>query len=138
MRGAFAAMILALASCGGGDGLLVADGWARPNPEVTDRAAIYLSIVNEGATEGAVVGASSERCDAIEIHETVAAGDIVEMKRLDEIVLPAGRAVEMEPGGLHLMCVGVTEALVEGDAFSLDVELQSGSLLQTSVVVEDR
>ena len=138
MRGAVVAMILALASCGGGGGLSVADAWARPNPEVVDRAAIYLSIVNDGDTEDAVVGASSEECDAIETHETVESGDIAEMRPLDEIVLPAGRAVEMQPGGLHLMCVGITEALVEGDAFDLELEMRSGSLLQASVVVEDR
>lgn len=136
MAGALSVMI-GLGACGD-SGVVVEDAWARSSPTVADTAAVYLTIANDSSEEEVIVGADSDRCDSMQIHETAMVGDVMEMRRLEELLVPAGRAVQMEPGGLHLMCLGVNEPLVLGDTFIVDLESRGGSSLTFEVVVEDR
>lgn len=126
-----------LAGCGGSD-LEVSDAWARSTPAVADTAAIYLTIANGSSSDQELVGAGSDRCTSVEIHETTMDGDVMAMARLDTLEIPVGDTVRLEPGGLHLMCIGILEPLVEGDTFAVDLESRAGEALSVEVVVEDR
>lgn len=114
------------------------DAWARSTPAVADTAAVYLTLTNDSENEQSIVGATSDRCGSMEIHETTIDGGVMEMDRLGELVIPAGETVHLEPGGLHLMCLGVEEPLVADDSFVVDLEMRTDRLLRLDVKVEDR
>lgn len=133
-----ALLALVVVACGGDGGVEVVDAWARPSPEVAASAAFYVSLDNNADTGDAIVGATSGRCGSIEVHETVVDEDVMEMQQVDELVLPPGETVVMEPGGFHLMCMMVSESLAEGEIVDVDITLRSGSTMTVSVDVEDR
>lgn len=139
-RAIAAALLLALAgaACGGDGGVEVADAWARPTPEVAERAAVYMSLANNGDNDAVVVGASAGRCGSMEVHQTVVEDDVMEMQRIAELVVPPGETVVMEPGGFHLMCMMVTQPFVEGETIGVDIEFRDGTSQTVSVDVEDR
>lgn len=101
---------LMLAGCGqapAGDGLEVIDARVRALIPGQDKTAAYFIANNRGRKPAILVGAESTAARAIEMHTTVQDGDVMRMRRLNEVVIPPGEAVRFEPGGRHLMLFGV-------------------------------
>lgn len=80
-----------------------------------DKTVGYFSVTNEGGRPVALVAARAQGVRAIEIHTTLRDGDMVRMRRLNEVVVAPGETVAFEPGGRHLMLFGVTELPAEID-----------------------
>ena len=72
-----------------------------------DKTAAYVDLYNDGAAPITLIGARSTHARAIEIHESVTAGDKVRMRRVKSVVIPGKETVRLAPGGLHLMLFGV-------------------------------
>jgi hypothetical protein len=76
----------------------------------------YLAIANGGAEADRLVSASADFAGKVEIHEMTMEGDVMKMRPLDAgIEIPAGGAVELKPGGLHIMFMSLKEQLKAGD-----------------------
>lgn len=137
--------------CGGGgddggsgagrsDGIAVVDAWARPSPATVTDAAVYVSMANAGGVDDEIVAMASERCVSVIPHVTSFDDDgVASMNDVgDALSLPAGDAIEMEPNGLHLMCLGIDAPFVVGETFPIDIEFSRQGLVSAPVVVEDR
>ena len=141
--------VLAGSGCGGGGGgapstLRVDDAWARSTPATASTAAVYLTIENGTATDDALAGADVAPALArgLMLHRTMttSSGEEMDMSSMTEtssIDVPAGSAATLEPGGDHLMLMGVRKELVVGTAFELTLHFRSGTELTTSVEVRD-
>lgn len=135
MKYALAALLLAFAaaSCGAPQdtteqaapapaaGVEVRDAWAAPTPGGVAVSAGYLTIANGGAEADALIGASSPRAGHVEIHEMVMEGDVMRMRPLPRLDIPAGGEASLAPGGAHLMFMDVIAPFAEGE--SVDVTL---------------
>jgi copper(I)-binding protein len=136
-------LIFTVAACGSGSaspdsgGLpTVSDAWVRP-PVGADRpAAGYMTITNPGVDADRLIGASSPIASSVEIHETVA-GDsgMMAMQPVDEIEVAPGAPVTLEPGGYHLMLMGVTDMPAVGQTveITLTFELAGDIVVQAEV-----
>lgn len=152
MRSATAAVLAALllAACGGDDasdalviddGLAVLDAWTRPSPPTVDEAAIYVTVENRDAPDDRLIGASSDRCVVVTPHLTeVDEDEVARMSEadVDQLGLVAGDRVEMTPTGLHLMCLGLVDALTDGDRFDLTLQFAEHTPVTVEVQVEQR
>lgn len=116
-----------------GEALSIVDAWARP-ADAGDHSAAYMTIVNEGGADVAIVDASAPVGDT-ELHESVDEDGVHRMDHVESIVVPAGEAVELNPGGLHIMLMNLVEDLEEGDEFEVTLVLDSGDELQVPVEV---
>lgn len=113
----------------------------RASPQVADAAAFYVTIENRGSTHARLVGAGSDRGGAIEIHNSMMDDQgVMRMGQAEPPLLasPAGGTLEMAPGGLHVMCLQVTEAPQLGEEIDLTLEFDSGESLEVVVSIEDR
>jgi len=74
----------------------------------------------------------------VEIHETVELdGGVMRMQRVDGgVAVPAGGRVAFEPGGRHLMVIGITVDLAEGDALPLVLEFERAGRVEVQARVE--
>jgi copper(I)-binding protein len=84
----------------------------------------------EGAEEDDVlVSATSPACGMVELHETQMSDGVMSMQHLPQgIPVPAGETVSLEPGGLHVMCMGVQSPLTVGEMVEVALEFEnSGS-----------
>jgi copper(I)-binding protein len=80
----------------------VKDAWARATVQGQKASGAFMKLTaKEGAT---LVGVSSPVAGVAEVHEMKMDGDVMRMRALDAgLALPAGKAVELKPGGYHVM-----------------------------------
>jgi periplasmic copper chaperone A len=113
--------VVAVAACGTPGRPTVSDAWVRATAAGADSSAAYLVITNPGPAD-ALVRASSTSADAVTLHQTTTdPSGMTEMGTLDVIGVPAGGTVKLEPGGLHLMIMGLHEPLVAGASVEIDL-----------------
>ncbi len=62
-----------------------------------------------------LVGAASPSAKIVEVHEMTMSGNVMAMRAVDDVPLPAGKTVEFKPGGYHVMLVELVKPLVKGD-----------------------
>jgi len=93
-----------------------------------ENTAVYLELTNNGTADTALLGASADFAADYELHETAMVDGVLEMQPLDpqRIELPAGETVVLEPGGLHVMAMGLTTQLAEDDVVEVELELDGG------------
>lgn len=75
----------------------------------------FFTIQNTGSEDDRLVSASTPIAKTTQIHEMAMEGDVMKMRELEDgLVIPAGETVVLEPGGKHLMLMGLTAAITEG------------------------
>ena len=108
--------------------------WSRATAATAPTAAAYMKITNNGAAVDRLVAAKSDAADKVEVHEMKMEGSIMRMRELEKgLEIPAGATVTLEPGGFHLMLIGLKAPLQQGTrvpvtlvfekAGSIDIEL---------------
>lgn len=79
----------------------VEDAWARMSVSGQKASGAFMRLTAREPLS--LVGASSPVAGAVEVHEMKLEGDVMRMRALPSLALPAGKAVEFKPGGYHLM-----------------------------------
>ena len=95
----------------------------------------YMSITNSGAADK-LLSASAAVSTSVELHSMKMEGSMMRMRRLDALVLPAASTVVLEPGGLHLMFVGLKAPLKAGESFPLKLRLEKAGEVEVQVKIE--
>lgn len=117
--------------------LFIDHPWARATFSAATPGAVYLRIVNRGESNDRLVAASTPRAEVVEIHETVRTNEIRIMQpRPNGVVIPAGGEILLEPGGLHLMLIGLDGKLEAGQSFPLRLEFENAGAGEVVVNVE--
>ena len=92
--------------CGFAD-INIGDAWARPG-FMGGNSAIYMSLSNIGVDAEYLIGAESEICTTVEVHQIRMQGEIMTMRPISEdIEILPGQTVSFEPGGLHFMMINL-------------------------------
>jgi len=109
------------------NGVEVRDAYARAVPPGQSNSAMFMQLTNDSGTDRALVGAESPVCKAAELHTHIHQGGMMMMRRIDRIDLPAGKTVALQPGGLHVMLIGLKRLLVPGESVDLTLIFADGS-----------
>jgi copper(I)-binding protein len=96
----------------------------------------YLVLENHGPAADRLVSASAEVSARVELHSMSMEGDVMRMRQVESVELPAGKAVELKPGGLHIMFIGLKAPLKEGDKFPLKLKFEKSGEVTVTVNVE--
>jgi copper(I)-binding protein len=140
-----AALVVGLSIAQGAEpSIQVEEPWARQAPMMphtghmhgdTGTGALYVTLRNTGSAPDALVGASSEAAEVVELHETIRDGEVMRMRPVAKLALPAGATLEMKPGGLHLMLIHLKRALRPGEQVPLTLTFEHGAALTLDVPV---
>lgn len=85
----------------------------------------YLSIANHGAADDRLLSVSVPMGREVQLHEMAIKDGVMTMRPLpDGLPIPAGATVLLEPSGNHLMIVGLTEPLEQGQAYDLTLRFE--------------
>lgn len=106
------------------DNLRVEDAWARETPPGVSNGAAYLTLVNDAANKDWLVAAWGAVSETVELHTHLMEGDMIMMRQVERIEVDAGDRTVLEPGGKHLMLIGLKQPLVAGDRFPLTLEFE--------------
>ena len=108
----FGAAALALAALGCSAQVRVDGAWARPTVPGQQAGGGYVTLISPVADR--LVGGSTPVAQRLELHTMSMQGDVMQMRQIDAVELPAGRKVELKPGGLHVMFMGISQPLKLG------------------------
>ncbi|MCY1668652.1 DUF1775 domain-containing protein [Rhizobium sp. SL86] len=96
----------------------------------------YVTIANGGAEADRLVSASTPRSGTVELHEMSMNGDVMVMRPLaNGIEIPAGAAVELKPGGLHLMFMKVKTPFAKGDTVPVTFVFEKAGTVEVEMPV---
>ena len=118
--------------------VLTSGAWVgEPLKGRTDTAA-FVVIENRSAVDRALVGASTDAAEKVELHEMRMDAAMMRMSPVQRIALPAGGKVELKPGGLHLMLFGLKKPPAPGDEMALKLMLDDGTSVTLNAPVRRR
>lgn len=125
------------------DGIEAREAWVRvaivPEADASGRggeaaprvnSAAYVTLRNGGDQADALVTVATSAADTAELHSVSMQDGIMRMRPVAAVELPAGEVVALEPGGYHVMLVGLHRPLTEGDSVGLTFRLRSGRTLE--------
>ena len=113
----------------------VEGAWVRPTVPGQKGTGAFMRIT---AKEGMkLVGAASPAAGVTEVHEMKMEGNVMRMRAITALDLPAGQTVELKPGGYHIMLIDLTKPLTAGTTFDVTLTLGSGATQTATVTVQD-
>ena len=118
--------------------IVIENAWALPLPAVAVNGASYLTIRNHGQDDthaDNLIGARSPIAGQVEIHNTIRSEGQMKMQKTDRVGIPVQGAVVFEPGAMHIMLKGLTQALVEGETFPLTLEFEKAGEVDVMVMI---
>ena len=116
--------------------LTVIDVRARPAPLEGGNGAAFLTVLNGLDTPVQLVSATGDVAAAIELHETTNENGVMKMEpRPEGFPVPAGEALQLQPGGKHVMLLGLAKPLAPGDSFTLTLNFDGSDPITVTVPV---
>lgn len=113
--------------------LKVDDAWVKPTVPGQPVGAAYMKLTSDKNVE--IVDLSSPVAGKTELHSMSMTGNIMRMKRVERLQLKAGKAVELKPGGYHIMLMALKHQIKDGETVPLSLVTQdeSGNKATTSI-----
>jgi copper(I)-binding protein len=100
----------------------VTDPWVRGTVAGQMATGAFMTLTTPTAAR--LVGASSPLAGVVEIHEMTLAGNLMKMRAVEALELPAGRAVQLKPGGYHVMLMDLKRPLKDGEKVPLTLTVE--------------
>jgi hypothetical protein len=113
--------------------------WARATIQGQKTAGAYMQL--KSAQSANLIGAESPVAGTVEVHEMRIEGNVMRMRAVPRLELPAGKVVELKPGGYHVMLIGLRQPLKKGDTALLRLRVEGGdksiSMIEVKAAVRD-
>ena len=115
-------LLAALLAFGAQAQTTVKDAWVRGTVAQQKATGLFAQITSAGG--GKLVSASSPVAGIVEIHEMTLDGGVMKMRAVPALELPAGKTVELKPGGYHVMLMELKQELKAGDTVPLTLVVE--------------
>lgn len=113
----------------------VKDGWVRWVPPVSENSAAYFTLHNTSDKALDILSVSSDVARAVELHNVIKTGDLMQMQKQDKVVVPAHQSLQFQPGSYHVMLIGLKKPLEENQSVSLTLHFADGTTAPVSLTV---
>jgi hypothetical protein len=136
------ALLLAFLSVGGSvygqnvkvGGLQIEGAYTRATVPGQQVAGGFMKIENKGAADE-LLSASSPVAGEVQLHEMTMAGDVMKMRQIKGLAIPAGGAVELKPGGYHLMFLNLKGPLAAGQTVPVKLKFAKAGEVEVQLPV---
>lgn len=115
--------------------LEVSGAFIRASPKVANAGAGFVTIKNSGKQDDKLIAASANVSKSVELHTHIKDGEIMRMRKVDAINVPAGGAAELKPGGDHVMFIDLNGPLKEGDKVAVTLKFEKGGEVKVEMPV---
>jgi copper(I)-binding protein len=113
--------------------LVISNTWARVTPKTAKTGAAFFSVKNRGKTNDTLVGVSSEIAKKTEIHQSSIKNNVMKMRYVGKVGLPAEGVTELKPGSFHIMFIGLYAPIKEGNFFYLTLTFKKAGTVRIRV-----
>ena len=107
----------------------VKDPWVRGTVAQQKATGAFFSITS--ANGGKLLSASSPAAGVVEIHEMLMDGSTMKMRAVTAIDLPPGKAVELKPGGYHVMLMDLKGPLAKDSTVPVTLVFKDAKGVET-------
>ena len=94
----------------------------------------FMKIENKGSVDQ-LISASSPVAGEVQLHEMAMEGNVMRMRQVKEVVVPAGGVVELKPGGLHLMFMNIKAPLAAGESVPVKLKFAKAGEVEVKMPV---
>lgn len=112
----------------------VDDPWIRATVPGQSATGAFMRLTS--STPEKLVAASAKIADSVEVHEMSMTDNVMRMRQVPAVELPAGKAVELAPGGYHIMFFQLHGQLKDGDTVPLTLTFEDPQGKRTSMDVQ--
>ncbi|NVM78567.1 hypothetical protein FHW83_004395 [Duganella sp. SG902] len=112
----------------------VGEPWVRATVAAQKATGAFMTLTS--AQNVKLVGVSSPAAGVVEVHEMKMENDMMRMRQIPALDLPAGKPVKLAPGGYHLMLLDLKQPLKDGDKVALTLEIEDAQKVRSKVVVD--
>jgi len=112
----------------------VGEPWVRATVAAQKATGAFMTLTSTQNVK--LVGVSSPAAGIVEVHEMKMDNDMMRMRQIPALELPAGKAVKLAPGGYHLMLLDLKQPLKDGDKVALTLEIEDAQKVRSKVVVD--
>ena len=114
--------------------VVVANPWVRGTVAGQKATGAFMEL--KSPTDTALVSASSPVAGIVEVHEMKMDAGVMRMNAVDRLAVPAGKAIELKPGGYHVMLMDLKRALKEGETVPVTLTFEDKAGKKQTVEVK--
>jgi copper(I)-binding protein len=133
-RLAIAAAIVAAYSTSAFAQVTVKDPWVRATVPQQKATGAFMQL--SAPAESRLVEARSSVAGVVEIHEMTMDGNVMKMRAVPGIELPAGKAVDLKPGGYHVMLMDLKQQLKDGETVPITLVVEGKDKKRETIEVK--
>jgi copper(I)-binding protein len=112
----------------------VKDAWVRATVPQQKVTGAFLQITS--VKEARLISISSPVAASAELHKMEMDGDIMKMRAIDELALPAGKMQELKPGSYHIMLMNLKAPVKEGALVPLTLVVEGKDKKRENIQVQ--
>ena len=112
----------------------IEDAYTRATVPGQQVAGGFMKIENKGVADQ-LISASSPVAAEVQLHEMAMDGNVMKMRQVKDISVPAGGAVELKPGGLHLMFMNIKAPLTAGETIPVKLKFAKAGEVEVRMPV---
>ncbi len=116
-------MSLALVALSSTAQVTVSEPWVRATVPQQKATGAFMKL--QSAQDAKLVSAKSAVAGVVEVHEMAMDAGVMKMRAVDGLALPMGKAVDLKPGGYHVMLMDLKSQLKDGDAVPLTLTFET-------------
>lgn len=107
---------------------------ARATHSGMSSSAAYMDIENHGKKDVRLVSVKSPVAKKTELHTTLMKDGVMKMQEVENLRIPAGDKVRLQPGGLHVMLMGLNGQIKEGDKVPVTMAFSNGQTVSVEAM----
>jgi len=119
------------------DAIKIENAYTRATAPGQQVAGGFMKIENKGNVADQLVSASSPAAGEVQLHEMAMDGNVMKMRQVKDIAIPAGGSVELKPGGYHLMFMNLKGPFAAGQTVPVKLKFVKAGELEVKLPVNE-
>lgn len=116
-------------------GIEAQNAWSRATAPSAQAGAMFVELVNNGGSADLLVGAKSDVAEQAQLHTHLMDNGIMRMRRVEAFEIAPGSPTVLQPGGHHIMLIGLKRQLVEGETIPVTLTFRDAGEIEVQAVV---
>ncbi|MEP4377846.1 MAG: copper chaperone PCu(A)C [Alphaproteobacteria bacterium] len=116
--------------------LTISHPWSRATAPSQKVGAVFMTIKTKGNNTDRLIGARSPDAETVQIHNHTMVDGVMRMRPVDGVTIPAEGEAVLEPGGFHIMLIGLKAPLFEETVIPLTLEFENAGKVEIEAVIE--
>lgn len=111
--------------------------WTRATPPRAQSGGGFVEIINNGSEADRLIAVSTDAAAKVEVHQMAVNDGVMTMREVEGgVEIPAGGTVALQPGGLHIMFMGLNHPFEEGKRVPVVLTFEKAGDVAVELAVE--